>query len=134
MLCHALLCCAAQIEEFDAELEAMAGQKTKKGGKPPPRQVHLDESIARHRQHITRLEQMLRLLDNDAISVSQPGVQAASGAGSFVGRQGAMAGVSCLLGEAGLKELHSALAGARLIARRCPAARAACFRPRTWRT
>ncbi|GAB4817698.1 hypothetical protein N2152v2_004744 [Parachlorella kessleri] len=57
-----------QIEEFDAELEAMSGQKGKKGAKPPPRQQHLDDSIARHRQHITRLEQMLRLLDNDAIS------------------------------------------------------------------
>ena len=58
-----------QIEEFDAELEAMSGQKGKKGAKAPPRQQHLDDSIARHRQHITRLEQMLRLLDNDAISV-----------------------------------------------------------------
>lgn len=58
-----------QLEEFDAELEGMAGQKSgKKGGKPPLRLAHLEESCARHRQHITRLEQMLRLLDNDAIS------------------------------------------------------------------
>eukprot|EP00887_Chlorella_sp_A99_P005658 scaffold1.g5658.t1 len=55
------------LEEFDAELEGMAGQKTKKGGKAPPRVAHLDESCTRHRQHIMRLEQMLRLLDNDAI-------------------------------------------------------------------
>ena len=78
----------------------MAGQKSgKKGSKPPPRIAHLEESCSRHRQHITRLEQvpgmcgtmsggahahvlrgshanlpalsclqMLRLLDNDAIS------------------------------------------------------------------
>ena len=57
----------AQLEEFDAELEGLAGQKGKKGGKPPPRVAHLEESVARHRHHVMRLEQMLRLLDNDAI-------------------------------------------------------------------
>ncbi len=36
----------------------------------------MDESIARHRQHITRLEQMLRLMDNDAISVRWRGYKA----------------------------------------------------------
>lgn len=60
-----------QIEEFDAELEALSGVKQKKGAKPPARQQHLDDSILRHRQHITRLEQMLRLLDNDAITVGR---------------------------------------------------------------
>lgn len=30
--------------------------------------VHMEESIARHRQHIVRLEQILRLLDNDAMA------------------------------------------------------------------
>ena len=54
-----------QIEEFEAEAEAAAG--TKKGKKPAPRVAHMEESIARHRQHIVRLEQILRLLDNDAM-------------------------------------------------------------------
>lgn len=57
---------AHQIEEFEAEAEAAAS--TKKGKKPAPRVVHMEESIARHRQHIVRLEQILRLLDNDAMA------------------------------------------------------------------
>lgn len=56
---------APQIEEFEAEAEAAA--TAKKGKKPAPRVVHMEESIARHRQHIMRLEQLLRLLDNDAV-------------------------------------------------------------------
>ncbi|KAL4431048.1 hypothetical protein ABPG75_006304 [Micractinium tetrahymenae] len=54
-----------QIEEFEAEAEAAA--TAKKGKKPAPRVVHMEESISRHRQHIMRLEQLLRLLDNDAV-------------------------------------------------------------------
>ncbi len=53
-----------QIEEFEAEIEEL-GSSGKKKGKVPPRVTHLEESIVRHRQHIARLEQMLRLLDND---------------------------------------------------------------------
>lgn len=55
---------ALQNEAFDAEMEGLAPAKGKKG-KPPPRHAHLEESIVRHKAHITRLEQMLRLLDNE---------------------------------------------------------------------
>ena len=57
-----------QIEEFEAEAEDLSNAGGKKKAKPPPRLTLLEESIARHRQHITRLEQMLRLLDNDEIT------------------------------------------------------------------
>lgn len=58
-----------QVEEFEAEVEDLSGAAPKgKKAKPPPRVAHLEESMARHRQHITRLEQMLRLLDNDEIT------------------------------------------------------------------
>lgn len=67
-----------QIEEFEAEAEAAA--TTKKGKKPAPRVVHMEESITRHRQHIMRLEQLLRLLDNDA-------VQGAWGRGAGIGSE-----------------------------------------------
>jgi CCR4-NOT transcription complex subunit 3 len=56
-----------QVEEFEAELEEAGGAARGKRGKAPPRVVHLEESIARHRAHVTRLEQLLRLLDNDEI-------------------------------------------------------------------
>lgn len=57
-----------QIEEFEAEVEELGSSGGKKKGKVPPRVAHLEESIVRHRQHVARLEQMLRLLDNDEIT------------------------------------------------------------------
>ena len=35
-------------------------------------QAHLEESVARHKQHIARLEQLLRLLDNEAVEPDDP--------------------------------------------------------------
>lgn len=49
-------------------MEALANNNKKKN-KLPARHGHLEESIVRHKAHITRLEQMLRLLDNE---VGQP--------------------------------------------------------------
>ena len=46
-------------------MEGLANTMKKKG-KPPARHAHLEESIVRHKAHIMRLEQMLRLLDNEA--------------------------------------------------------------------
>lgn len=40
----------------------------KKSQKPPPRLTHMEESVVRHKQHVGRLEQMLRLLDSDQIT------------------------------------------------------------------
>eukprot|EP00891_Asterochloris_glomerata_P001848 jgi/Astpho2/1848/e_gw1.00038.254.1_t len=59
-----------QVEEFEAEIEAL--QNTKRKAKPPPRLAHLEESVARHKQHIARLEQLLRLLDNEAVEPDDP--------------------------------------------------------------
>jgi hypothetical protein len=67
-----------QIEEFEAEAEAAA--TAKKGKKAPPRVAHMEESIARHRQHIMRLEQILRLLDNDAVQGALHGRGGGAGA------------------------------------------------------
>ena len=58
-----------QIDGFEADIEDLgpSGGGRKKS-KTPPRVMHLEESIVRHKQHVTRLEQMLRLLDNEEIS------------------------------------------------------------------
>lgn len=58
-----------QVDEFESEVEGLAA--TKRGKKPPPRLAHFEESINRHRQHVLRLEQMLRLLDNESLSVEE---------------------------------------------------------------
>ncbi|CAM6088959.1 unnamed protein product [Calypogeia fissa] len=55
----------SQIDSFEAEME---GLSVKKGKSRPPRLTHLEESISRHKQHIIKLEQILRLLDNDELS------------------------------------------------------------------
>ncbi|XP_016504009.1 uncharacterized protein LOC107822036 isoform X2 [Nicotiana tabacum] len=57
-----------QIDTFEAELE---GLSVKKGKQRPPRLVHLETSIVRHKAHIMKLELILRLLDNDELSPEQ---------------------------------------------------------------
>lgn len=88
----------SQIDSFEAELE---GLSVKKGKTRPPRlvrtenmhwyanavipslvvnhaiclvflfQTHLETSITRHKEHIIKLELILRLLDNDELSPEQ---------------------------------------------------------------
>ncbi|KMZ64144.1 CCR4-NOT transcription complex subunit 3 [Zostera marina] len=58
----------SQIEHFEAEIEAVS---VKKGKPRPPRLIHLETSIARHKAHIMKLELILRLLDNDELSPEQ---------------------------------------------------------------
>ncbi|GAB2227800.1 hypothetical protein Droror1_Dr00009627 [Drosera rotundifolia] len=53
-----------QIDSFEAEIE---GLPVKKGMSRPPRLIHLETSIARHKAHIMKLEFILRLLDNDEL-------------------------------------------------------------------
>ena len=58
--------CMLQVEAFDSEIESL--QSTiKRKQKPPARLAHLEESVTRHKTHIGRLEQIIRLLDNDAL-------------------------------------------------------------------
>ena len=66
-----------QTETFDAEMEGLASN-VKKKGKLPARHGHLEESISRHKQHIVRLEQMLRLLDNEVSHHHAPGAPVAA--------------------------------------------------------
>ena len=68
---------AMQTETFDAEMEGLASN-VKKKGKLPARHGHLEESISRHKQHIVRLEQMLRLLDNEVSHHHAPGAPVAA--------------------------------------------------------
>ena len=54
------------MEEFASEIESLKSN-VKRIQKPPPRLAHLEESVNRHKTHIGRLEQIIRLLDNDAL-------------------------------------------------------------------
>jgi len=49
-----------------ADLEELgAGGEGRRGGKPPPRALELETLERRHALHIARVEQVLRLLEND---------------------------------------------------------------------
>ena len=76
----------SQLDTFEAEMEGLSSAK--KGKQKPVRLTHLEESVQRHKDHITKLEQarlpacartsplmlmrawpqVLRLLDNEAIN------------------------------------------------------------------
>lgn len=64
-----------QLEAFDAELEALQVTGGKKKGKVPPRLTHLEESARRHRDHVGRLEAMLRLLANEGLDIEDPAIE-----------------------------------------------------------
>mmetsp|Transcript_27824 Transcript_27824/g.33764 ORF Transcript_27824/g.33764 Transcript_27824/m.33764 type:complete len:794 (-) Transcript_27824:364-2745(-) len=53
-----------QVDKFEAEME---GLTVKKGKQRPPRLTHLEESVFRHKEHVARLEQLLRLVDNEMV-------------------------------------------------------------------
>ena len=56
----------SQLDTFEAETEGLV--TAKKGKQKPTRLVHLEESVTRHKDHVTKLETILRLLDNEAIN------------------------------------------------------------------
>lgn len=47
-------------------MEELAGS-VKKKQKPPARYVELEEDLVRHKDHLSRLDKVLRCLDNDSI-------------------------------------------------------------------
>ena len=66
-LCSAVTRLEEQIEGFEADVESLGGGEGRRPGPgiPYTREEELQGLIQRHRQHITRLEQVLRLLEND---------------------------------------------------------------------
>lgn len=58
-----------RIDEIEVEIEDIHGGKSKKKSKSSPRVTLLEDTMERHQLHVARLEQMLRLLDNDVIRV-----------------------------------------------------------------
>ncbi|PKA50915.1 hypothetical protein AXF42_Ash007570 [Apostasia shenzhenica] len=58
----------SQIDSFEAEIE---GLSVKKGKTRPPRLIHLETSVVRHKAHIMKVELILRLMDNDELSPDQ---------------------------------------------------------------
>mmetsp|Transcript_4548 Transcript_4548/g.9783 ORF Transcript_4548/g.9783 Transcript_4548/m.9783 type:complete len:769 (-) Transcript_4548:780-3086(-) len=57
----------SKVEESEYEMEELQGN-IKKKQKPPPRLLELEELVNRHKEHIVRLEKVLRCIDNEAIA------------------------------------------------------------------
>eukprot|EP00930_Biecheleria_cincta_P095888 TRINITY_DN87783_c0_g1_i1.p1 TRINITY_DN87783_c0_g1~~TRINITY_DN87783_c0_g1_i1.p1 ORF type:complete len:756 (-),score=211.86 TRINITY_DN87783_c0_g1_i1:341-2608(-) len=60
-----------QIDEIDADLEGMVGKKGKKDNKEDPALTHSKYIQETHRWHITKMEQLLRKLDNDELNLDE---------------------------------------------------------------
>jgi CCR4-NOT transcriptional regulation complex NOT5 subunit len=59
-----------QVEINEAELDGILAN-VKRGKDPPPRVARIQARNALHKKHTERLEQVLRALDNEAITVDQ---------------------------------------------------------------
>ena len=59
-----------ELDSMDAELETLAAGRGRRG-RAPPRATALETQSERHRAHIARLEQLLRLLDNEAVDADE---------------------------------------------------------------
>eukprot|EP00983_Pelagomonas_calceolata_P032234 1011668-Pelagomonas_calceolata.AAC.3 len=55
------------VEESEYELEELGLGGGKKNRKPPPRVAELEEIVGRHKEHMGRLEKVLRCIDNETI-------------------------------------------------------------------
>eukprot|EP00300_Choanocystis_sp_HF-7_P011823 c17629_g1_i2.p1 GENE.c17629_g1_i2~~c17629_g1_i2.p1 ORF type:complete len:692 (+),score=169.81 c17629_g1_i2:40-2115(+) len=61
-----------QIVEFEAEIESFdQGPSKKKKSEVEERKHQLEENIQRHKTHETKLEMLLRLIDNDVVDVDK---------------------------------------------------------------
>lgn len=58
---------ALQVESMEAEMEELQAN-VKKKQKPPPRLTELEELVNRHKDHIEKLEKLLRCIDNETIT------------------------------------------------------------------
>jgi len=61
-----------QIDQFEAEIEAFGTSKKKKGRNNDNDQIEeLNQLLEKHRDHVQKLETLLRMLDNDTVEIHQ---------------------------------------------------------------
>ena len=56
-----------QVEEFEYEMEELQAN-IKKKQKPPARLTELEDVVNRHKEHVLKLEKVLRCIDNETIT------------------------------------------------------------------
>ena len=61
-----------QIDQFEAEIESIGTTKKKKGRNDQAEQVEqLTTLLEKHRDHVQKLETLLRMLDNETVDINQ---------------------------------------------------------------
>jgi len=61
-----------QIDQFEAEIESLGTTKKKKGRNDQAEQVEqLNSLLEKHRDHVQKLETLLRMLDNETVDINQ---------------------------------------------------------------
>ncbi len=66
-----------QIDQFEAEIETLGGasKKKRKGGNSDHAEAieEFQTHLGKHRDHVQKLETLLRMLDNDNVNINQVG-------------------------------------------------------------
>jgi len=61
-----------QIDQFEAEIESLGTTKKKKGRSDQAEQIEeLNQLLEKHRDHVQKLETLLRMLDNETVDINQ---------------------------------------------------------------
>ena len=61
-----------QIDSFEAEIESLNTSKKKKNRSENADKIEdFNNLCEKHREHVSKLETLLRMLDNDAVNISQ---------------------------------------------------------------
>lgn len=64
-----------QIDQFEAEIESLAGAKKKKNKNSNEDKIEEYKTLLeKHRDHVQKLETLLRMLDNDTVDINQVGL------------------------------------------------------------
>ena len=62
---------AVQIDQFEAEIETLGTGKKKKSRDNADQIEEYQNLLERHRDHVQKLETLLRMLDNDNVNIDQ---------------------------------------------------------------
>ena len=63
--------CPAQLDQFEAEIETLGTGKKKKSRDNADQIEEYTNLLERHRDHVQKLETLLRMLDNDNVNIDQ---------------------------------------------------------------
>jgi CCR4-NOT transcription complex subunit 3 len=58
------------VEQYESEMEELQANQKKKS-KPSPKMAQLEETVGLHKEHMEKLDKILRALDNDMVAAEE---------------------------------------------------------------